>query len=166
MDDEKFLKTPLYHYRSEDIRLDIFCELKNGLTEDEINFIRSKSNEIIHHTLSSMIKRDPKEIIKAQNEKKEILHLFGNRSIFIEEIPNGYCSSYCCQHLPWFLITTSKGIIKVGWRKRVINIDWSASTIKEKAEILFPNENTTKENHYIHAWGYEKAQRYIDILLS
>jgi hypothetical protein len=63
-------------------------------------------------------------------------------------------------------VTTSRGVIKIGWRSRVINIDWSESDIKGLAKELFPNENVTKEDQYIHAWGYDKAKEYISVLMA
>jgi len=77
---------------------------------------------------------------------------------------------------PWALIKTYKGDIKVGWRKRVINIDWKdlydkkiANTNEKDYEIrwsingekLFANEDVTKSEHMIHAWSLEKAVEYI-----
>jgi hypothetical protein len=64
------------------------------------------------------------------------------------------------------VVTTNIGRVKIGWRKRVINIDWSDTVVKKKAEELFPEENVTKggyDNHfYIHAWSYEDAKKYLD----
>jgi len=31
---------------------------------------------------------------------------------------------------------------------------------------LFPNEDVTKESRMIHAWGYEKAKEYVDVLMN
>ena len=94
------------------------------------------------------------------------MNLFGSETIYVEEIPNGYCNRYCCKHLPWFVVTTKVGRITIGWRKRVINIDWEGSAITKKANELFPQEDVTKGDKLIHAWGYEKAKEYIGVLLS
>lgn len=75
----------------------------------------------------------------------------------LEEIPNEYCPCENCR--PWFFIWTPKGKIKIGWRKSVINIDWSEFMIK--AEPDFQSENVTKGFDYIHAHGQKKAVEYL-----
>ena len=69
-------------------------------------------------------------------------------NIFVEEIPNGYCNEPCCSRLPWFIVTTPVGHIKIGWRKRVINIDWTNTLQKKNGHELFPNEDVTKSMEY------------------
>ncbi|MFA6437153.1 MAG: hypothetical protein WC242_03245 [Candidatus Paceibacterota bacterium] len=66
---------------------------------------------------------------------------------------------------------TEFGTIKIGWRKRVININWSdvAKKLEErgyenasqKILALFESEDVTKDGSNIHAWGYEKAKGYL-----
>jgi len=80
--------------------------------------------------------------------------------VFAKEIPNGYCGEPCCEHRPWLLVTTRIGVIKIGWRKRVLSIDWSGSIVEQWAIDLFSAEDVTKEG-LIHAWGYDKAREYI-----
>ena len=86
--------------------------------------------------------------------------------IYIEEIPNGYCNRACCRHLPWFIVTTTVGRIKIGWRKRVIEIDWSDTKGTAEAETLFAAEDVTKGTRYIHAWSVEKAKSYVAAIMS
>lgn len=108
---------------------------------------------------------DPKTAIAAKKEREELLALF-TQPIYVEEIPNGYCSDYCCRHLPWFIVTTTLGRIKIGWRKRVIEIDWSDSKSDVNGEKDFSKDNVTKGRKDIHAWSLKDAQRYLNIILG
>lgn len=111
------------------------------------------------------IESDPQAQERAKAERAELLGLFPE-PVHVEEIPNGYCSLACCKHLPWFVVTTPKGRIKIGNRKRVIMIDWSESDLEKSAEDMFGGEAVTKGERYIHAWGLEKAQEYVSKLLA
>jgi hypothetical protein len=73
-------------------------------------------------------------------------------------IPNQYGSEEW--RGPWF--RTNPFNIKVGWRKSVIHLDWSATGIDLSA--AFEKEDVTKGDHYIHAWGYEKLTAYLKVL--
>ena len=58
---------------------------------------------------------------------------------------------------PWWLATTKYGAIKIGWRKRVISINWEDTQIR----IIATEDNVTKEDTYVHAWSYVKALQYL-----
>lgn len=58
---------------------------------------------------------------------------------------------------PWWLVSTSIGMIVVGWRKRVISIDWAASRVRR----IITSHETTKEETYVHAWSYAHAVEYV-----
>lgn len=66
---------------------------------------------------------------------------------------------------PWALVIVTLGRgpceIKIGWRKRVINIDWSATGLD--LEVFF-FDDVTKGPGFIHAWGYAKALEYLQLL--
>lgn len=53
---------------------------------------------------------------------------------------------------------------KVGWRKRVIVLDWERTTLVVSADQTFPTEETTKGDRMIHCWGYEKLASYLTTL--
>src|SRR5271154_6091699 len=71
-------------------------------------------------------------------------------SIF-NPIVNGYHN--CEYDTPWYTVETNVGKIKIGWRKRVINIEWPDRDLS----FLFQKENVTQGAHFIHAYGYIKA---------
>lgn len=101
----------------------------------------------------------------AAQEREDLLWCF-DAPVFVEPIPNEYCSPGCCRHLPWFMVTTSAGRIKIGWRKRVIVVvDWSETRGTATAKDLFAQEDTTKGDRMIHAWSLAKAKEYITAIL-
>ena len=117
--------------------------------------------------ISEAIRRDFYAVDReSQNDailqKVKLLACFGNEPIYVKPIPNGYCSRACCEHLPWFLVTTKIGVIKIGWRKRVINIDWSETEVRK----IISDDDVTKDETMIHAWAYEKAAEYLGVLLN
>lgn len=145
--------------------ISIMVSLKRELTEaDETAFDRA-ARAIQAALHEETIRLDPASAERAAVERAEMTRLFP-APIYVEAIPNGYCSDYCCRHLPWFVVTTVRGRIKVGWRKRVIQIDWSDSAIQTDAETLFPDEDVTKGGRTIHAWGVDKARAYVARLLE
>ena len=111
---------------------------------------------------------NPNTLIETKENRKVVDEVFiVDTPIFIEEIPNGYCKDWCCTTLPWFVVTTKVGRITIGWRKRVINIDWSTTieTTKTSKE-LFADEYVTKGDKFIHAWSIEKAREYITKIIN
>lgn len=81
---------------------------------------------------------------------------------YLQPIPNQYSPREDAP--PWFFAYTKKGVIKIGERKRVINIDWSQSYIEHDASIF--EDNVTKEGSLIHAWGRDKCVEYLKKLLK
>ena len=63
---------------------------------------------------------------------------------------------------PWWLVKTPVGLIKIGWRKRVISIDWSDTPIR----AIVTDDDTTKEENMVHAWTELKAIEYLQALAS
>lgn len=64
---------------------------------------------------------------------------------------------------PWWLVRTQDGdLIQIGWRKRVIAINWGATEFKG---IITPDD-VTKNEEMVHAWGCVKALEYLTELGS
>ncbi|MBI2120346.1 MAG: hypothetical protein HYT94_01840 [Parcubacteria group bacterium] len=101
---------------------------------------------------------------KQEREFREIFTKANFTDIQMTSLPNEYCP---CEHCPpWFDVETEFGTIKIGWRKRVINIDWAnviPTTVayRKLTDKLFEDEDVTKGVGYIHAWGYDKAVAYL-----
>lgn len=134
----------------------------------EVNYeLHTLIDQIEDILMTKYLKQDAEAIARAQVERQQMLGLFGTEAIFVEELPNGYCSRWCCKHLPWFRVTTRRGIITVGWRKRVINIKWEGGQLARlNGEAIFAAEEVTKSKDNIHAWCVEDAQRYVNTLLN
>jgi hypothetical protein len=74
----------------------------------------------------------------------------------VHELPNGYWPEAYTElrrNNPWWLIETQIGLVKIGWRKRVINIDWSATAYR----IVVTEDDVTKDETMVHAYGYAAA---------
>lgn len=128
----------------------------------EADAIQEKTRRFLEETDADKIRQRQDHFFML----KELFAKAGVGPIFAKEIPNEYCPKACCITKPWAVVTTSKGHFKIGWRKRVINIDWTDSVISASGEELFPEEDVTKSSKYeqkrlIHAWGWDKAVEYL-----
>jgi hypothetical protein len=61
---------------------------------------------------------------------------------------------------PWWLVKTPLGLIEIGNRKRVVNIDWSDTSIRK----VITEDDVTKDNTMVHAWTDEKIIEYLKAL--
>ena len=94
-----------------------------------------------------------------KNKFQEIFERAGFEIRVITPIENEYCQCEVCA--PWFLVDTQYGQFKIGWRKRVIHIEWINVEQMKNFWQLFIREDVTKWDKGIHAWGYEKAEIYL-----
>lgn len=73
----------------------------------------------------------------------------------IEEIENEYAPGEGAS--PWFKVLTPIGTIKIGNRKRVINIDWTDTDVRH----VVTEDHVTKSETHVHAWSVGKAVNYL-----
>lgn len=78
------------------------------------------------------------------------------------EMPNQYWPevpeyAHLRKHSPWWRVNTGAGPITIGWRKRVIAIDWSDTLIR----AIVTKDDTTKDQKSVHAWSYGDAVEYL-----
>jgi len=66
------------------------------------------------------------------------------------------------QKSPWWLAITEFGPIQIGWRKRVISINWEDTP----ARLEVTEDEVTKDKTGVHAWSYSKALEYLTTLAA
>lgn len=94
-----------------------------------------------------------------------IFTLAGIKVLNYWELPNEYWPSSATydevrKNSPWWLVKTTKGLIKIGWRKKVINIDWSDTGIN----VVVTEDEVTKDEQMVHAYSVDKAVTYLKSL--
>ncbi len=100
---------------------------------------------------------------KSRAEAQSIMLLAGFDVVRTWELANRYwpdAPTYDSVRRPWWLFETDIGLIQIGWRKRVINIDWEATSIR----IVVTEDDVTKDDAHVHAWSVEKAITYLRAL--
>ncbi len=145
-----------------DIEFDKFDSLSEE-TRSHICYEGSRYLEKLREQISMAWAKE-NEADKRKEHVAELTELFksaGFEAIHVETIDSEYCSESCCYKFPWVVVTTTKGRIKLGWRKRVMNLDWSESDIKYIGTELFKDEKTTTGERYIHCWSEDKAIEYL-----
>lgn len=60
----------------------------------------------------------------------------------------------------WWLMETNMGNIVIGWRKRVLNIDWESTEVR----AIVTDDNVTKTDKMVHAWSKVSAVAYLESL--
>ena len=125
----------------------------------------SAMTDIKEELMAEHYAADPVEQETRRQQRLALLSCFPT-PIWVEELPNGYCNKGCCRHLPWFRVTTTVGIFVIGWRKRVISIDWEGVPNAGTSDELFAAENVTKGGYSIHAWAVEDAARYVQTVIA
>lgn len=67
-------------------------------------------------------------------------------------------SQYGDEHYPpWMVAKTEAGHIVLGWRKRVIVVDWSRTDLVAEGRDVVAREVVTHGPKMVHAWGPEAA---------
>jgi hypothetical protein len=88
---------------------------------------------------------------------QEMFRAAGYGDVVMTTVANRYGSAI--YRGPWFEVEVPGGVILIGWRKRVMNIDWS-STGCDLAD-KFQDVKDTKDQYHVHAWTDEQAVDYL-----
>ena len=116
-----------------------------------------------HERERAMHRRREEMVTKTREEVTSILTLAGLRPDRMWELANSYwplAPTYDDVRSPWWLARTSIGLIQLGWRKRVISIDWRECEVRG----IVTSDDVTKENYMVHAYSASKAVEYLQRL--
>ena len=97
---------------------------------------------------------------ESREEVESALALAGLRPERMWELANHYwplAPTYDDVRRPWWLAQTSIGLIRMGWRKRVISIDWESTAHR----VLVTNDDVTKSETMVHAYSRSKMVEYL-----
>ena len=100
---------------------------------------------------------------ESREEVESILTLAGLKPTRMWELANGYwplAPTYDDVRRPWWLAMTSLGLLRIGWRKSVMSIEWDATPIK----AVVTDDQVTKEETMVHAYTTAKAVEYLQRL--
>lgn len=97
-----------------------------------------------------------------REEVTALLLLAGITPIGITKITNAYWPMHrdydeYREANPWWAITVEGGDITIGWRKRVISIDWKMTNRRG----VVTKDDVTKDDTMVHAWSMGKAVEYL-----
>ena len=102
-----------------------------------------------------------------RRDVESIFNLAGITVIGMKQIVNEYWPKHenydtYRQNFPWWKVMTDYGNVRIGWRKHVIEIDWSESDRRG----LVTDYDTTKSDTMIHAWQLGDAVNYLKAFKS
>lgn len=150
--------------------VEIYASVSNReFNDDDRRLFWEVGDSLAREIELNTAKADPEGPAKRETEREQFVSAFakaGLHPIYVEELPNQYCSRPCCFNIPWFQVTSELGRIVIGWRKRVIEIRIDQTNLPQDTRGMFPDEDTTSEVGYIHAWGIKKAIEYLSVMKS
>lgn len=153
------------------VRVMVHVDDPTLLDNEDVRHAGSKAVDAVLLALRLEAKRrDPMTEVQRLTEKEAFTAAFiaaGFPVIYMEPVENEYWRSGPeAMESPWYVVTTPIGHFKVGWRKRVIVLDWTRTTIKTPASTVFHTEDVTMGDCMIHCWGYDKLHQYLRMLVT
>jgi hypothetical protein len=95
-----------------------------------------------------------------EEQAQAIFLLAGITVVRAHKIENGYWPYAYLEERkrsPWWLLESNIGIVIIGWRKRVISIDWTSVAVRQ----VITEDDVTKDEMSVHAYSYAKAVEYL-----
>jgi hypothetical protein len=99
-----------------------------------------------------------------ENEAKSLFTVAGFRVGRAWELVNQYWGKNDVRG-PWWLVQTDIGPVRIGWRKRVIEIEWEACSYgHQPVRGIVTEDDVTKDQTSVHAYSMVKAALYLAAL--
>lgn len=96
-----------------------------------------------------------------ENEARSLLTIAGFKPGRAWELVNQYWGKNDVRG-PWWLIQTDIGPIRIGWRKRVIEIEWDACSFGHlPVRGIVTEDDVTKNESLVHAYSMVDAVKYL-----
>ncbi len=102
-----------------------------------------------------------------REEAKSLFTLAGIPVLNIKPLIDGYNygpeDSRFYKTLPekvWWFVKTAAGWVEIGWRRRVISINWSDTPVRK----IVTEDNVTKDEEGVHAWDIATALKYLSVI--
>lgn len=97
-----------------------------------------------------------------EEQVRALFVLAGIPVVSLQKIENRYWPNHpdyddMRENFPWWRVGTETGFVVVGWRKRVIEIDWTDTKVRS----IVTGDNVTKDETHAHADSYAKAVEYL-----
>jgi hypothetical protein len=148
--------------------------LTNSTPEEMQSLYLHRSADQAEKEITEYFLKSSEELVQKKlqlkREFEEAFEKSGLPAVYMEEIPNEYWPEpYVIGRAlsPWFVCTTRVGHFKVGWRKRVIVLDWERTDVKANGETIFPEEYadscSTVGEHYIHT-NWDNLPKHIALV--
>lgn len=102
-----------------------------------------------------------------KEDVEAILRLAKINVVGLTQLPNSYWPDMpdyqkLRSESPWWLVKTEHGDIRIGWRKRVISIEWHLTGLKvDIVNAPLTKDSTTMDEFLIHAWSEGSAVNYL-----
>ena len=97
--------------------------------------------------------------------EKTVREIFPEAGVIVQSLKrleNGYWGHLEDGAYPWWFVKTTIGWIEIGWRKRVISVDWEHTSVRK----IVTSDDVTKGLTYVHAYSEAKAVEYLKELFN
>lgn len=101
--------------------------------------------------------------LNAEVDRTQFYRIFERAGfrVVLQAVKNGYWGDESSE--PWFMAQSGAATVRIGWRKRVISIDWESMHVP--LPDLFADQDVTKGPYGVHAWSEDKAVEYLKRLI-
>lgn len=110
------------------------------------------------------LNQEPRPIFRGheltEEQMKSMFCLAGFKILHHWPIQNRYWTGLVDNPHPWWLVRLKYGMVEIGFRKRVMSIDWTQTTLRH----VVTEDRVTKDDVGVHAYSVPDAIKYLTTL--